>query len=146
MGRSSLRCGFASWGWWHLTRTLWLRGNDASSSFSKIAPTWISICISIKILHDGCAGGRARVERHRTLSCCRPNASLLLFATTLLEQTDGQVLRRVANKVELGQHKLDLLDEFTCARRLAELYSLDKRWLELVSKDVGCFDLEYIVT
>ena len=71
-----------------------------------------------KMRHDGLT---------RSCACigawlCR----LLTFLATLLEQTDCQVLRLVANEIELGQDELDLFYELACARRLAEFHSFDE--------------------
>ena len=60
---------------------------------------------------------------------------MILFAllATLLEQTHREVLRLVANQVELSQHKFDLLNELARARRLPKLDSFDEGRLELVA-------------
>ena len=52
----------------------------------------------------------------------------------------------MANQIELGQHKLDLLDQFARAWRLSELHSLDEGRFELVAQDVGGLDLENVIS
>ena len=73
---------------------------------------------------------------------------MILFAllATLLEQTHREVLRLVANQVELSQHKFDLLNELARARRLPKLDSFDEGRLELVAQDVCRLDLEDVIT
>ena len=111
-----------------------------------------------QVRHDSCACSRTWVQRRvsarnavgrcigQTGGRFSPFLSLLLLSATLLEQPDSQVLRWVANKIELGQHELYLLDELASAWWLAELYCLNKGWLILVTKDVSSLDLEDVIT
>lgn len=70
----------------------------------------------------------------------------VFFVAALLKQSHSEVLWRVADEVELGEHQLDLLDEFTGARRLPELHSLDESRFKLVAEDVRGLNLEDVVT
>lgn len=61
-------------------------------------------------------------------------------------KADGEVLRSVADVVELLEHQLDLLGEFSRGWRCSELDGLDEGILELLIQLVGCLDLEYVVS
>ena len=45
----------------------------------------------------------------------------------------------------MSQDELDLLNQFTGARRLSELDRLDERIIILISEDIGGFDLENVI-
>lgn len=98
------------------------------------------------VLHNVGAGLRARIARSQTKRCLLGELLLgLLLLLALFEQTHCQILWGVAYKLELRQHKFDLLDELACGRGLPELDRLDIRLLVLVSQNVGSLDFEYVV-
>ena len=71
------------------------------------------------LLHDFRACRRARIESRRIIAAVAGScggALLGLLASALFEQPHGQVLRRVADQVELSQDELDLLNQLAGAR------------------------------
>ena len=88
------------------------------------------------LLHDFCACRCAWVQRRRIIACgtCSLGGCALLGFLTpaLFEQPYSQILRRIANQVELSQDELDLLNQFAGTRWLSELDGFNERIVKLV--------------